>query len=321
MSSFDEELDYYNNLFDNYQRQIERVLNASSTLHDGSIYSMISRNMQTDEEFESSRILYNDFQLQIRRLMKSCDMIHNIISRIIIQKSLVRHRELNNQSPNRLNSLRQTSGRSIIAEDNRNLFSMPTYRMSINSNVPTQNTRQNSDIFNSFFNAIFNEVSRSNGTNQQPRRPTTEQINRETRNVRYGDIINPISTQCYISFENFNSDDIVTQINHCGHIFNRDYISRWFENSSFCPVCRYDIRGNETEDNNEGFAEVESISSNDEENNNEMPLNRLSDMLTSIFNTNGEHVNFSRIPLDPSSNYIVYSSEFTINPNNPRNIN
>ena len=38
-------------------------------------------------------------------------------------------------------------------------------------------------------------------------------------------------------------------IRHCNHRFHKDCIDRWFEQKTFCPVCRYDIRdGHESEE-------------------------------------------------------------------------
>jgi hypothetical protein len=42
--------------------------------------------------------------------------------------------------------------------------------------------------------------------------------------------------------ENFNDNDIVSVIRHCGHVFQNDALNRWFASNSRCPVCRYDVR-------------------------------------------------------------------------------
>ena len=75
-------------------------------------------------------------------------------------------------------------------------------------------------------------------------RPSEEQINHATRTLLFRDINEPTNIQCPISQENFNPEDEVTQITHCGHIFCKNSISRWFTTSVHCPVCRYDIRTN-----------------------------------------------------------------------------
>jgi hypothetical protein len=51
---------------------------------------------------------------------------------------------------------------------------------------------------------------------------------------------------CPITLEDFNEGDVVTQIIHCGHIFQPHSIDNWFQRNVHCPVCRYDIRNTTT---------------------------------------------------------------------------
>jgi hypothetical protein len=43
--------------------------------------------------------------------------------------------------------------------------------------------------------------------------------------------------------ETFTEDSEILKINHCGHVFSKPAITRWFRNHVTCPVCRHDIRG------------------------------------------------------------------------------
>jgi hypothetical protein len=72
--------------------------------------------------------------------------------------------------------------------------------------------------------------------------PTQTQIESATRRVRYCDIARPINTQCPISMDDFNDNDMVTVVRHCGHIFQTEHLMNWFRTNCRCPVCRYDIR-------------------------------------------------------------------------------
>lgn len=72
--------------------------------------------------------------------------------------------------------------------------------------------------------------------------PTREQIDRATRHTIYSDIDNPINTTCPIALRRFDSDDEVTVIRHCNHVFCRDDLESWFRANTRCPLCRYDIR-------------------------------------------------------------------------------
>ena len=71
---------------------------------------------------------------------------------------------------------------------------------------------------------------------------TAQQLDTATRNVLYGEIDSPINSSCPICLDIFTPNSEVTQIHHCGHIFNRTELARWFQRNVRCPVCRYDIR-------------------------------------------------------------------------------
>jgi hypothetical protein len=84
--------------------------------------------------------------------------------------------------------------------------------------------------------------------------PTLQQINEATSNAIFSEIIDPVNSSCPITLERFTDHQLVCQIKHCGHIFNREQLFSWFTNNVRCPVCRYDIReyaGNTTNVTNE----------------------------------------------------------------------
>jgi hypothetical protein len=73
--------------------------------------------------------------------------------------------------------------------------------------------------------------------------PNEAQIeNSVIRNIRYGNVTNPINQSCPISTEPFNDNSIVSIIRNCRHVFNSNELSLWFQYNCICPVCRYDIR-------------------------------------------------------------------------------
>ena len=55
-----------------------------------------------------------------------------------------------------------------------------------------------------------------------------------------------MSESCPISLEHFNENDLVRQLLHCGHLFHQPQFEEWFNSNTRCPVCRYDIRTNNT---------------------------------------------------------------------------
>jgi len=77
--------------------------------------------------------------------------------------------------------------------------------------------------------------------------PSAEQIDHATWTTHFQTVENPINTSCPITMEPFSPEQIVTQIVHCGHIFSHIHLHSWFRNNVRCPVCRYDIRGNDEE--------------------------------------------------------------------------
>jgi len=107
----------------------------------------------------------------------------------------------------------------------------------INEYVVPRNRRNNVSGSNEIFTQILNNF-------MQPVEiyPTHSQIETATRRVRYCDIARPINTACPISMEDFNDNDMVMVIRHCGHIFNPEQLMNWFRTNCRCPVCRYDIR-------------------------------------------------------------------------------
>ena len=72
----------------------------------------------------------------------------------------------------------------------------------------------------------------------------TSEIVRNTSQILFSDIVNPLNASCPIHLYRFESDSPVTQIIGCGHIFDRNGINNWFQRNVRCPVCRYDIRNN-----------------------------------------------------------------------------
>ena len=81
----------------------------------------------------------------------------------------------------------------------------------------------------------------------RPRRPTIPsplEINTATISNTFSNIERPQNTTCPITRESFNANDNVTQIIQCGHTFNTNNLYEWFDHSSVCPMCRYDIRSN-----------------------------------------------------------------------------
>ena len=84
----------------------------------------------------------------------------------------------------------------------------------------------------------------------------------------------PVLSRCAITQEQFNDDDIVSRICHCGHVFNHTALLRWFQRDTRCPICRYDLRtnrNNSQQDNssNQVSGEINFETNNSNQSNNE----------------------------------------------------
>lgn len=56
--------------------------------------------------------------------------------------------------------------------------------------------------------------------------------------TRFGLIENPLNLSCPITYETFQDNSQVSRISTCGHIFNRNALTRWLSINQTCPSCR-----------------------------------------------------------------------------------
>lgn len=77
-------------------------------------------------------------------------------------------------------------------------------------------------------------------SNSSQSRLTQKQIQENTRTFVYSDndAQQLIVTTCPISHNDFQTGDILCEINSCKHVFKQDEILRWFDINTSCPVCR-----------------------------------------------------------------------------------
>lgn len=154
-----------------------------------------------------------------------------------------------NQNQRRNDNIsRQTSRTSLTNQQGFNTFG------SSNRTPFTPNTNNLEQTLLSPIASMFENATAEMFSNLTPVivRPTRQQLDRATRIVRYGDIENPINTQCPISLENFQDGSNVVQILICRHIFQPSSFNQWFNSNVRCPICRYDIRNySSTTENNE----------------------------------------------------------------------
>ena len=214
--------------------------------------------------------MYNDNLRQITNLTDSNQQIRNLIIQILNTNTPQRRNNNNNNinhNSNRTNNSNNNSNRNTFRENNTPngnlgrvylnnipyiIDNVEHVRIPINNNSRNLNLNNNNDfsrILQSFFDPV--EVY-----------PTQSQIETATRRVRYSDIISPKNTSCPILLTNFNDSDMVSVIRHCGHIFNTSELNTWFRNHCNCPVCRYDIRDDNSNASTAFSSENQNTSNN-----------------------------------------------------------
>ena len=146
--------------------------------------------------------------------------------------------------------------------------------------------------------------------------PTSDQIESATRIIPYSTIESPISSNCPISLAPFSNEEIVSQIIHCGHIFNTVHLIMWFRDNTQCPVCRYDIReylqdgsGNNVSVSNEDITESYTNSNNEAVNS----LEEYED-LPNLENIDSEQDNNETVDPRPPLNITPISTRFPTGP-------
>ena len=221
---------------------------------------MNRRHDVTDDQLLLIDILntmYNDNLRQITHLTNSNQEIRNIIIQMLNNNTNTRSR--NNNIRNNLTSINQNTNN--LRTNNQNTNNLRTNNLRTNNqNTNNQNTNnlRTNNLFDYYSISFFDTNGETNNVNFTQNNPYTQllrsfldpieiyptqsQIDSATRRVRYCDIVSPTNTSCPISLTNFEDNDMVTVIRHCGHIFNTNELNRWFTSHCNCPVCRYDIR-------------------------------------------------------------------------------
>jgi hypothetical protein len=283
--------------------------------------------------------MYNTTLREIDRLYDNLDDIRNSIRSLEVS-----HRNMNlntNTNTNRnYNNNNNRNTRRMYNNDRVPLESNPN-RIYLNGRYYTieyvrpdarveTNRRQNNqrNANNILGNIFLNDIVR-NFYDPVIVRPTAQEIQNATMNTTFGSIVNPINNSCPISLERFEHATDVSQIIHCGHIFNPSDLNVWFQTNVKCPVCRYDIRrynrrGTPPQSNNlEQEEEKEhdvNVNENENENANENaenPLLNNSNISNIQYNENGD-ITFD-ISGNPLINFATQALTDLLRNNNTRN--
>ena len=169
-----------------------------------------------------------------------------------------RHHNTNNNNNNRHNN--------TIFYDYNNPISPSIYNDFFTRRDNVFTTQNNEGVTN-FFQNFLNTTEIVS--------PTNEQIQNASRIIRYGSIVNPLSQSCPISLDEFQENNMVRQLLHCGHLFHQTQFDEWFQNNVRCPVCRYDIRNYTSTNTNENLLPTNEDSSNNNTNTNTNSINQI----------------------------------------------
>lgn len=205
--------------------------------------------------------MYNDNLRQIANLnetLNSLNESNNQIRNFLIQILNAPHqnntynsrRNGSSDRRNRENNIRNNSNRIVLNSRPYIIDSISEYTLPIGSTPLSRSNGINQADSNGFLDSLLHNF-------MQPVNvyPTPSQIETATRRVQYCDIARPLNTQCPISMDEFNDNDMVTVIRHCGHTFHTEHLMNWFRSNCRCPVCRYDIRDYNSNASTEFFSD------------------------------------------------------------------
>ena len=258
--------------------------------------------------------MYNNNLRQINNLVDMLNNLHNSndeIRNLLIQILTLNDNNINNTRNSRRYNDNRRNRYYSYRDNNQRIYTTPylidaTFNTIDNiSNPSFINTDRRDNMITQLLQNFLQPVNVY---------PSQTQIETATRRVRYNDIVSPRNTSCPISMEEFNDNDYVTVIRHCGHIFLPDHLNNWFRNNCRCPVCRYDIRDynsnasteffNSLRDSNNNNSNSNNSNSNNNSNENNYSNNINTDLTRNTINSLFDNLNFNDIStlLDLSGN-------------------
>jgi len=105
---------------------------------------------------------------------------------------------------------------------------------------------RSSDLLSSLFGGVF-----------QPEPTSTlslRSINTNTEVTTYTSSESNDQQMCPVCRVNFEENDVVRKINHCGHMYHLNCIDNWFQEHATCPVCRHNLNSNTQSNTTAGAA-------------------------------------------------------------------
>jgi hypothetical protein len=300
-----------NNLFSDMSNSDILFINILNTMYNDNlriIHHLMDQNTEITSQLidimNSRRIQNNSSLNNASRGINHRNYNREHYSRRYRNNPIVENVNNNNNSNNSNNNNNNTQRRVYIDNIPYYVDDLQLYTIPLNSSTSRNVSSQFSRMVNSFLEPI-------NVT------PTQTQIENATRNIVYGDILDPINNSCPISLEPFTDTSHVTMIRHCRHIFNTNSLLSWFNSNCKCPVCRYDIRNhnpnNNNNNNNTATTSDQEREDEEEEKNANEYVNRANNQPTNADNLNNNAIEtlFVEILSDLSNNNIEYTLDNT----------
>ena len=145
------------------------------------------------------------------------------------------------------NNYSNNNSNSNYSNSNSNINSNSSNINSNNNNSNNNNSNNNNNNINSnnnssqnahLINYTLEDYENLSNINM------TALIKISTAKINYCCVALPLNDTCPITQEEFTSNDQVTIIKNCGHIFNTRAINNWLHQHQTCPVCRHNILTN-----------------------------------------------------------------------------
>jgi hypothetical protein len=164
-------------------------------------------------------------------------------------------RTLDSRDNNRTVGFNRNIDRNRTVDFNTNENTRQPFIFSTSRLPSARRTRPSRPLRNTtqpYMNPLFNRRRRRRMTLQEfinstvgqgnPRIPADRnQIMQQTSIVDFQDLSGTDIHTCPISLTTFDASSNILRINECNHIFLSDSLMRWFQEDSRCPVCRYNI--------------------------------------------------------------------------------
>lgn len=216
-----------NNNVQNINDEIQQMLNNFRFYSSDENRQRNTTRLMTDNEllfmlYEILREYNNIVRINTDNMTRYHENI-NIFAQIMSRQHLSQQRQSRNQQ---------------YGYYRQNNNSIPNTRFNWSRTTRNQLNAFNTNIINEAINRIFPRTFQDVVVS-----PTPEQINAATETYSYR-LIDDIHTHCPITLDEFQENESVCRIRHCGHTFRENAIRNWFQQNVRCPICRYDIRTN-----------------------------------------------------------------------------